>query len=119
MKTFPNKFKVSLAATDKLKYMKSKTSLTPNILCRFAIAIALKDSKGLGNASVSDLGGQEFNTPTLFGEHADLYEIMLRQFIHEHALEEDVVRCVASLIELGLHKMGHVRSLKEVVALAT
>lgn len=119
MKAFPSKFKVSSDSADKLKFLKSKTGLTPNILCRFAIAIALKDTKGLGNASVTDLNGLEFNTPTLFGEHADLYELLLRQFMHEHKLEEDLVRCVAMLTETGLHKMGHARSLKQVVALAS
>nr|GEY10450.1 hypothetical protein [Tanacetum cinerariifolium] len=37
-----------------------------------------------------------------------------RQFTHQSALEWDPVRHVESLIEVGLHKMGHVRSLKDV-----
>ncbi|MCO7543262.1 DndE family protein [Stutzerimonas nitrititolerans] len=119
MKAFPHKFKVSSASTDKLRYLKSKTGLTPNILCRFAICNALKDTTGVGNASVSDLNGQEFNSPTLFGEHMDIYELLLRQFMFEHNIEDDPVRCVAALVEIGLHKMGHVRSLKEVVQLAS
>ncbi|MDD0841176.1 DndE family protein [Pseudomonas sp. Gutcm_11s] len=118
MNSFPHKFKISSASSAKLKYLKSKTGLTPNILCRFAISTALKDINGLGNASVSDLDGQEFNAPTLFGEHMDIYEALLKQFVFECNLEWDPVRCVASLIEVGLHKMGHVKSLKEVVQLA-
>ncbi|WP_339467165.1 DndE family protein [Pseudomonas capeferrum] len=117
MNVFPHKFKVSASSTAKLKFLKSKTGLTPNILSRFAIALALADDNGLGNASVSDLDGQEFNAPTLFGEHLDLYEALLRQFTHQSTLEWDPVRHVASLIELGLHKMGHVRSLKDVAML--
>ncbi|WP_226687152.1 DNA sulfur modification protein DndE [Stutzerimonas stutzeri] len=118
MKAFPHKFRISAASTDKLRFLKSKTGLTPNILCRYAICSALKDTNGFGNASVSDLNGQEFNAPTLFGEHADIYELLLRQFMHEYDVDEDPVRCVAALVEIGLHKMGHVRSLKEVVAIA-
>ena len=117
MNTFPHKFRVSASSTAKLKFLKSKTGLTPNILCRFAIALALADENGLGNASVSDLEGQEFNAPTLFGEHLDIYEALLRQFTHESDLSWDPVRHVASLVEVGLHKMGHVRSIKDVAQL--
>ncbi|WP_435653021.1 DndE family protein [Pseudomonas putida] len=117
MNNFPHKFRVSASSTAKLKFLKSKTGLTPNILCRFAIALALADENGLGNASVSDLDGQEFNAPTLFGEHLDIYEALLRQFTYESGFEWDPVRHIASLVEVGLHKMGHVRSLKEVANL--
>lgn len=117
MNTFPHKFRVSASSTAKLKFLKSKTGLTPNILCRFAIALALADENGLGNASVSDLEGQEFNAPTLFGDHLDIYEALLRQFTHESDLSWDPTRHVASLVEVGLHKMGHVRSIKDVAQL--
>ncbi|HCR1752712.1 TPA: DndE family protein [Pseudomonas aeruginosa] len=118
MNSFPNKFKVSVSSTAKLKYLKSKTGLTPNVLCRFAISLALAGDSGLGNASISDLDGQEFNAPTLFGEHADIYEALLRQFFYEYELTWDPVRIVASLIEIGLHKMGHVRSINDLVKLS-
>lgn len=117
MNVFPHKFKISASSTAKLKFLKSKTGLTPNILSRFAICLALADESGLGNASVSDLDGQEFNAPTLFGEHLDIYEALLRQFTHKYALEWDPVQHVASLIEVGLHKMGHLRSIKDVALL--
>jgi len=117
MNVFPHKFKITASSTAKLKFLKSKTGLTPNILSRYAIALALADENGLGNSSVSDLDGQEFNAPTLFGEHLDIYEALLRQFAYQNSLEWDPVRHVASLIEVGLHKMGHVRSLKDVTLL--
>lgn len=118
MKNFPNKFKVSSSSAAKLKYLKSKTGLTPNILCRFAISLALVGDNGLGNASASDLDGQEFNSSTLFGESADIYEALLRQFFYDNELSWDPVRIVASLIEVGLHKMGHVRSINDLAKLA-
>jgi DNA sulfur modification protein DndE len=117
MNVFPQKFRISASSTAKLKFLKSKTGLTPNILSRFAIALALADENGLGNSSVSDLDGQEFNAPTLFGEHLDIYEALLRQFSYQNNLEWDPIRHVASLIEIGLHKMGHIRSLKDVALL--
>lgn len=117
MTAFPHKFRVSATSTAKLKYLKSKTGLTPNILCRYAVLLALAEGRGLGNASVSDLEGQEFNAPTLFGENLDIFEALLKQFVCDSELDWDPVRHVASLVEVGLHKMGHVRSLKDVAKL--
>lgn len=116
--SFPNRFRISAASTEKLKFLKSKTGVTPNILCRFAISLAIRDSNGIGNASAVELNGQDFNAPTLFGENLDVYEVLVRQYMHENGVEVDVQRCVAAMIEIGLHKMGHVRSIRELAALS-
>lgn len=115
---FPNRFKISAASTEKLKFLKSKTGVTPNILCRFAISLAIRDSKGIGNASTVELNGQDFNAPTLFGDNLDIYEVLVRQYMQEHDVKDDVQRCVAAMVEIGLHKMGHVRSIRELASLA-
>lgn len=114
---FPNRLKISTNSTDRLKYFKSKTGITPNILCRFAIVMAIKSSNGIENASVTDLNGQEFNAITLFGDNIDVYELLLKNFMIENAVKTDVNRCVASLIEIGLHKMGHIRSIVDLCLL--
>ncbi len=115
---FPHRFRVSSVSTEKLKYLKSKTGVTPNIICRFAISMALRDSKGVGNASSVELNGQEFNVGTLFGEHIDLYEMLLRQYVSDFDVRVDMQHLVAALVELGLHKMGHVKSIREMTLLA-
>lgn len=115
---FPTRFKISASSSEKLKFLKSKTGLTPNILCRFAISLAMRDSSGIGNASTVELNGQDFNGPTLFGEHIDIYEVLIRQYMLQHHVRLDAQRCIAALIEIGLHKMGHVRSVRELALLA-
>lgn len=115
---FPNRFKISAASTEKLKFLKSKTGVTPNILCRFAISLAIRDSNGIGNASAVELNGQDFNAPTLFGDHLDMYEVLVRQYMHDNDVKDDVSRCIAAMVEIGLHKMGHVRSVRELALLA-
>ena len=115
---FPNRLRVSSAATDKLKYLKSKTGVTPNILCRFAISLALRDSSNLDDSSSLELSGQEFNASTLFGESADIYFCLVAQYMHENNLDSDFSKVIGSLVEVGLHKMGHIKSVKELALIA-
>ena len=65
-----------------------------------------------------DLSGQELNAPTLFGEHQRIYELMLEKYCMEQADERDVAVVIASHVDNGLHKMGHIRSLNDVASLA-
>jgi DNA sulfur modification protein DndE len=115
---FPNRLKVSVGATDKLKYLKSKTGVTPNILCRFAISLALRDSINVDDSSGLELSGQEFNSSTLFGENSDIYFCLVSQYINDNGLESDIGKIIGSLVEVGLHKMGHVKSIKELALIA-
>lgn len=109
----PNRVKFSKTATDKLRYMKANTGLTPNILARIAIASALKDSSNLQNAGASDSDGQELNKSVLFGDHAPVYEVMIKQFVYDNKIEQPMQQIIASLVEVGVHKMGHVKCLSD------
>ena len=46
-KMLPNRIKLSKNATDKLRYLKSKTGLTPNILSRIAIMLTIREGSDL------------------------------------------------------------------------
>ena len=112
----PNRIKLSQKATDKLRSMKAGTGLTPNVLSRIAIMLAIKDNNGLANvgiAELAELDGQELNQSVLFGEHILVYDVMINQFIHEHKLEIPVARVIALLVEIGIHKMGHVKKTED------
>lgn len=113
----PNRVKFSKTATDKLRYIKSNTGLTPNILARMAIMLALKDDSSLRNAGVADSDGQELNKSVLFGDHAHVYEVMINQFIHDNNIDQPIQKVIASLVEVGVHKMGHVKNLSDLCKL--
>ena len=61
----PHRVRVSEQATARLKYLKSRTGLTPNILSRFAFLLSARDLRRV-TRSAADLAGQEFLAPTLF-----------------------------------------------------
>ena len=72
-----SKLRISADASGKLRFMRQRTGLTPNLLCRAAIMISLEEGK-LGNASPPDEDGSEFNAYTLMGEYASLFASLVR-----------------------------------------
>ena len=113
----PHRVRISDETTKRLQYLKSKTGLTPNILSRFAFILSIRDLRRVSKKS-SDLSGQEFNAPTLFGEHQLLYELLLAKYVAKTSDDRDSATIIATHIENGVHKIGHVRSLRDVTALA-
>ena len=110
----PNRIKLSKKATDKLRFLKTKTGLTPNILSRIAIMLAIREGGDLSNAGVGNMdGGQELNDTTLFGEHIYLYDILINQYIHDKQLDLSVAETIVAMVEVGVFKMGHIRQLEQ------
>jgi DNA sulfur modification protein DndE len=109
----PNRIKLSKNATDKLRYLKSKTGLTPNILSRIAIMLTIREGSDLSNSGVGDMdGGQELNDTTLFGEYIYFYDILINQYIHDKKIELSVAETIVAMVEIGVYKMGHIRQLE-------
>ena len=112
----PNRVRVSQHATGRLKFLKSQTGLTPNILSRIAFMLAIRDMRKVPRLA-EDVSGQEFNAPTLFGEYQEIYDLLLTKYYHETSDKDDPNTVISNIIENGLHKMGHIRSLEDVVRL--
>ena len=72
-----SKLKISADATSKLRTLRQRTGLTPNLLCRLAIMISLEEG-AIGSVAPSDEGGAEFNAYTLTGEYGALFAALLR-----------------------------------------
>lgn len=117
--SIPNRFRLSTNATEKLRQLKGNTGLTPNILARCAIMLAIKESKGINNASVPDNDGLELNKSVLFGDLVDYYELFINQYKNEHDITVTSQKLVVALIEIGVHKLGHVKKLDELNTILT
>ena len=112
----PNRIHLSQKATDKLRFIKSKTGLTPNILSRIAIMLAIKEDGNLSNAGVLDYNGQELNQSVLFGDHIDAYDVLINQFVYEKNIKQDLPKVIAALVEVGVFKMGHIRDISQIAS---
>ena len=71
------KLKISSDATSKLRSLRQRTGITPNLLCRMAVMISLEEGP-LGGAAIPDEDGSEFNAYTLTGEYSALIAALLR-----------------------------------------
>jgi DNA sulfur modification protein DndE len=76
------KLKISADASSRLRSVRQKTGLTPNLLCRMALMLSLEEGP-VGEVTV-DEAGQEFNAYTLTGDYNGLIVAMLR-FVEEPA----------------------------------
>ena len=106
----PNRIKLSKNSTDKFRYLKMSTGLTPNILARVAIMLSLRSGSSIINIT-PDTDGQELNKSVLFGDHEYVYEAMIKQFIHETKDTRPISQVISSLVEIGVYKMGHIKDL--------
>ena len=109
----PNRIRLSKNATDKLRLLKMHTGITPNILSRCAISLAVKENNGIDNASVPDFDGLELNKTVLFGDYTEVFELLISQFQIDNDISIEGQQLIAALVEIGIHKIGHVRRLDE------
>lgn len=72
-----SKLRISGDATSKLRSLRQRTGLTPNLLCRIALITSLEEGP-LGSAHPPDEEGSEFNAYTLTGEYGALFAALLR-----------------------------------------
>ena len=113
----PNRIKLSKKATDRLRMLRQRTGVTPNVLARIAIMKALETSTDLSNAGVNDADGQELNRDVLFGDLASSFELLLQFYIEKNHIVEPIKDVIEGLIEIGVHKIGHIKNVSDLAQL--
>jgi DNA sulfur modification protein DndE len=112
----PNRVRISKTATDSLKVLKSRTAVTPNILCRIALVLSLREGYEV-KQSAKALEGTEFNLSTLLGDQTVVYECLLRQ-IHGEMNEREASLFLSAHIDDGLEKLKRIRSVADLLSYA-
>lgn len=98
-----NKFKVSSEATGRLRVLRQRAALTPNLLCRMAMTMSFEMGK-IGTSPDID-EGQEFNAYTLFGVDQPIYTTLLRWVETEDGEkidDEELLKRLRAHIDRGL-----------------
>ena len=83
-----NKIRVSNEASERLKLLKGRTGLTPNILSRLGLCLSLNESS-VPNPDLYPEEDREFNRYTLLGEWDDMYVALLKQRLAQDGLPND------------------------------
>jgi DNA sulfur modification protein DndE len=84
----PNKLRLDNAHTSRLRSVKARTGLTPNIVCRIGFCLSLAD-KNIPDPSQYQEDGVEFNRYTLLGDQETLYVALLKQRLSKDGLDLD------------------------------
>ena len=87
MKKF-NRIRISKDATIRLRTLKGRTGLTPNILARIALCYSLNNQK-ISNLVKVDEEGQEFNRYTLTGEYDNYFIALIKERCIKEGLNPD------------------------------
>lgn len=97
-----SKLRISSDASSKLRSLRQRTGLTPNLLCRLGLMLSLEEGR-LGEVPPPDEDGLEFNAYTLTGEHTGLFGTFLRW------VEEEQGQAPALNDEMLIEKLrGHI-----------
>jgi DNA sulfur modification protein DndE len=80
-----NKIILSTEASERLKQLKSRTGLTPNILSRIGLCLSLAEP-AVPDPDLYPEEDREFNRYTLLGEWDDLYVALLKQRLMQDGL---------------------------------
>ncbi|WP_338713143.1 DNA sulfur modification protein DndE [Stenotrophomonas geniculata] len=118
-----SKLRISKDATSRLRSIKQRTHITPNLLCRYALMQSLEEGP-LGDIPLPDQEGQEFNAYTLTGELTELLLALVRS-VEERANEqvlsdEALMALVRGHIHRGVGSLSvRAKSPSDLVMLAT
>jgi DNA sulfur modification protein DndE len=96
-----NKINLSADATSRLRSLRQRAQLTPNLLTRVALMLSLEEGSVAGVA-VPDEDGMEMNRYTLTGDYDALFVALLRA-VEEGAREGGALRDDELLMRLRTH----------------
>jgi DNA sulfur modification protein DndE len=86
-----NKFRLSKEASERLKHLKARTGLAPNILSRFGFCLSLSEPAIPDPANYPE-EDREFNRYTLLGEWDSLFVALLKQRLAEDGLPQELLQ---------------------------
>lgn len=109
----PNRIHISKRSSDQLKLIKSRTGVTPNILCRMALTLSLEE-KHNANVEITDIAGLEFNLATLLGDAAPVYEAMIKQ-TYGDLKPKQAELILAAHIDHGVDKLKRAKSVLDLL----
>jgi len=81
-----NRIRVSVETDKRLRHLKARTGLTPNLLCRLGICLSLAERTPPDPIGHLDTDGREFNRYTLTGPWDSLFLALIRQDCYERDL---------------------------------
>jgi len=114
-----NRLRLSDGLTYKLRNLKGRIGLTPNLICRIGFCLSLDDPR-IPDPDHYDEDGPEFNRSTLLGDWDDVFEALLRERLVRDGLEPnaDFLPQLRAHMNRGAEMAcGRMRGLSDVLSL--
>lgn len=83
------RLKTSAKCQRTLTELHSKTNITPNILCRYAISLSVLQDTPVDIDKVKDSTGQEFNRQILTGRYDSIFKAIITQNSNRPLTDEE------------------------------
>lgn len=80
----------SVSVDSKMRTLRSRTGITPNILARLGFCLSLEEPGSPPDPFESEKEGREINRGTLLGEHDFIYVALLRTWVHLNSFGSSV-----------------------------
>lgn len=80
------KLRLTIEASNRLRFVAGKTGLTPNLLCRIGFCLSLGEPS-IPNPDDYPEEDREFNRYTLLGEYDPLFVALLKQRCHQDGMD--------------------------------
>jgi DNA sulfur modification protein DndE len=94
------RIRFSVEADNRLRMLKARTGLTPNLLCRLGVCLSLSEP-GEPVSDSSEMSQREINRYTLLGEYDKLFVAL---FIHRHPEAADDPDAAERLFVQHVHR---------------
>lgn len=109
----------TVEADNRLRMLKAKTGITPNILCRIGFCLSLEEPSMPAELPVSFKPGREINRYTLLGKHDILFTALLKMRLKEDNLRIDKIENMfLAHINRGIHILSsRVKSVSDIANL--
>ncbi len=104
-----NKVILSTEASERLKHLKARTGLTPNIISRIGFCLSLSEP-AIPDPSLYPEEDREFNRYTLLGEWDDFYVALLKQRLMQDGIlsEDQLENQFRAHLHRGILSMGRI-----------
>lgn len=112
------RIKLSERSTQRVRTLKGWLGITPNIICRLALAVSLRQQI-MPDPEQYDSLGMEINRPSLTGNFDAVLLGLLRQHCNEEEVidEDETLELLRAHINRGIDSIYHLRTIGDIVGL--
>lgn len=117
MSYLPTEISLSRSGTNKFAVIKQRTGITPNLVGRAALMLALESGVKPEELKELESYGQKIPKDIFFGDDLAIYDLAVELYIKENKFEGDSKELINRLVDHGAHSIPSVKSILDLEAI--